>query len=182
MTSPGPAARPVDAGKATGMTVIYAGLDLEQALRELAGAGFEAAEIFVGHLGPRVVEAPVLEAHAAAAGELVRRDGLEVSTLNSIVGFFDPFSSDEALERTATFIARYLRLGAALGTPRVLIWDGELSQPELLPSAPGRLARAIERGRELAELDEPPHVAVELHPNTFALKFTAKPAPRATAA
>ena len=170
MTSAGDATRPVDSGKATGMTVLYAGLDLEQAVAELVSAGFEAAEVFVGHLGPRVVEAPVLEAHAAAAGELVREHGLDVSTLNSIVGEFDPFSSDAALERTARSLARYLRLAAAMGSPRVLIWDGELDQPSLLANASVRLGRMIERGRDLCALDSPPDIAVELHPNTFALK------------
>ena len=163
--------RSVDAGKATGMTVLYAGLDLEQAVQELASAGFEAAEVFVGHLGPRVVEAPVLEAHATAAGEVVRDIGLDVSTLNCIVGTFDPFTSDEALERTAGSLGRHLRLAAAMGSPRVLIWDGELDRPELLAEAPHRLARVIERGRDLSRLDRPPDIAVELHPNTFALKY-----------
>jgi len=162
--------RPVDAGKAIGMSVLYAGLDLEQAAAELAQAGFEAAEVFVGHLGPRVVPAPVLEAHAAAAGDLLRKRGLDVSTLNCIVGFFDPFTSDEALGQTARGLAWHLRLGAAMGSPRVLIWDGELDVAELLTTAPSRLARMIERGRQLSELGHLPDIAVELHPNTFALK------------
>jgi sugar phosphate isomerase/epimerase len=162
--------RSIDAGKAIGMTVLYAGLDLEQAADELAQAGFEAAEVFVGHLGPRVVPAPVLEAHASAGGDLLRQKGLQVSTLNCIAGFFDPFTSDETLERTAEGLAWHLRLGAAMGCPRVLIWDGELDIAELLEAAPSRLARLIERGRELARLAQPPDVAVELHPNTFALK------------
>lgn len=160
----------VDASKTIGMTVIFAGLDLEQALDELVAAGFGAAEVFVGHLGPRVVEAPVLEAHASAAGDLVRDRGLDASTLNCIVGGFDPFTSDETLEQTAASLARHLRLAAAMGSPRVLIWDGELDNSDLLPTAPARLGRVIERGRELARLHEPPDIAVELHPNTFALK------------
>jgi sugar phosphate isomerase/epimerase len=162
--------RPVDAGKAIGMSVLYAGLDLEQAADELAQARFEAAEVFVGHLGPRVVPAPVLEAHAAAAGDVLRKRGLDVSTLNCIVGFFDPFTSDESLEETARGLAWHLRLGAAMGSPRVLIWDGELDVAELLATAPARLARMIERGRELSRLGQFPDLAVELHPNTFALK------------
>jgi sugar phosphate isomerase/epimerase len=164
--SPGP----VDAGKAIGMTVLYANLDLEQAVLELAQAHFEAAEVFVGHLGPSAPPAPVLEAHAVAAGDLLHQHSLGVSTLNCTVGFFDPFTSDESLEHTATGLARHLRLGAAMGSPRVLIWDGELDTPGSLQTAPSRLARMIERGRELSQLDQPPDVAVELHPNTFALK------------
>jgi sugar phosphate isomerase/epimerase len=152
------------------MTVIYAGLDLEQAADELASANFEAAEVFVGHLGPRVVPAPVLEAHATAARDVLARRGLGVSTLNCIVGYFDPFSSDESLEETARGLARHLRLGAAIGAPRVLIWDGELDRVGLLREAPARLARTIELGRQLSHLDQAPDIAVELHPNTFALK------------
>ena len=159
-----------DVGKTIGMTVIYAGLDLEEAVGELAGAGFEAAEVFVGHLGPRVVPAPVLEAHAAAGAEVLSKQGLAVSTLNCIVGAFDPFSSDGSLEQTARGLARHLRLGAAMGAPRVLVWDGELDEADLLPHAPARLARIIERGRELSGLREVPEVAVELHPNTFGFK------------
>jgi sugar phosphate isomerase/epimerase len=163
-------ARPPDAGKATGMTVIYAGLDLEQAAQELEAAHFEAAEVFVGHLGPRVVPAPVLEAHAAAARELLMRHGLALSTLNCIVGEFDPFTSATSLERTAASLAKHLMLGAAIGAPRVLIWDGELDDSNLLKRAPEQLARVIERGRELSGLGEAPGIAVELHPNTFAFK------------
>lgn len=160
-----------DVGALTGMTVIYAGLDLEQAVDELAEAGFEAAEVFVGHLGPRVVEAPVLEGHASAARAVVERAGMTVSTLNCIVGYFDPFTSEETLEQTARGLAGHLRLGAAIGSPRVLIWDGELEESALVTSAPPRLARLIERGRELSGLSFPPAITVELHPNTFAFKY-----------
>jgi sugar phosphate isomerase/epimerase len=161
---------PVDAGKAIGMTVLYASVDLEQAVLQLTQAQFEGAEVFVSHLGPSAPPAPVLEAHAVAAGDLLRQYGLVVSTLNCTVGFFDPFSSDEALERTAAGLAWNLRLGAAIGSPRVLIWDGELDDPPLLKAAPSRLTQMIDRGRELSRLSQLPDVAVELHPNTFALK------------
>jgi sugar phosphate isomerase/epimerase len=159
-----------DATKALGMTVIFAHLDIEQAVGELVALGFAAAEVFVGHLGPREVSAPVLEAHATATGDLIRSRGLIVSTLNCIVGEFDPFTSAEALERTAAGIASNLRLAAAMGSPRILIWDGELDEPSLLEHASAKLARAIEVGRQQSGLAEPPAVAVELHPNTFALK------------
>lgn len=159
-----------DVGKTIGMTVIYAGMDLEEAAGELARAGFEAAEVFVGHLGPRVVPAPVLEAHAAAAVQVLSKTSLAVSTLNCIVGEFDPFTSDESLESTAEGLARHLRLGAAMGAPRILIWDGELDTPDLLAGAPSQLARMIERGRQLSGLHDVPAIAVELHPNTFGLK------------
>ena len=46
----------VDASLAIGMTVIYAGMDLEQASDEIAAAGFQAAEVFVTHLGQHVVD------------------------------------------------------------------------------------------------------------------------------
>lgn len=161
----------VDANKTIGMTVVFAGLDLEEALSELAEAGFDGVEVFVGHLGPRVVEAPVLEAHASAAGDLVRDMSLYPSTLNCICGEFDPFTSDESLENAAASLARYLCLASVMGSQRVLIWDGELHNPDRLSAAPALLSRAIERAREIAQLREPPEIAVELHPNTFALKY-----------
>lgn len=160
-----------DVGKLTGMTVIYAGLDLEQAAEELASARFEAAELFVGHLGPRVVEAPVVEAHATAAAKVLDRRGLSVSTLNCIVGTFDPFTSAESRAAAAASLAGHLRLAAACGSPRVLIWDGECDRQELLAQAPKRLAEVVERGRVLSHLGSPPAISVELHPNTFAYKY-----------
>src|SRR5215469_12625652 len=101
--------RPPDANLPLGMTVIFAHLDIEQAITELAGLGFGAAEIFVGHLGPRQVDAPVLEAHAAAIGEYVRGQNVVVSTLNCIAGEFDPFRSADSLDAAASLIARNLR-------------------------------------------------------------------------
>jgi sugar phosphate isomerase/epimerase len=164
--------RPPDANLPLGMTVIFAHLDIEQAITELAGLGFGAAEIFVGHLGPRQVDAPVTEAHAAAIGEYVRGRGMVVSTLNCIAGEFDPFSSAESLGAAASAIARNLRLASAMGSPRILLWDGELDDSALLPSAPARLAQAIEMGRRKSGLTDPPQIAVELHPNTFAFRHS----------
>src|SRR5258708_36945626 len=158
-----------DANKLLGMTVIFAHLDIEQAVGELVAVGFAAGEVVVRPLGPREVSAPVLEAHAAATGDLIRSLGLTVSTLNCIVGEFDPFTSAEALERTAAGIASNLRLAAAMGSPRILIWDGELDEPSLLEHASAKLARVIEVGRQHSGLAEPPAVAVELHPHTFPL-------------
>src|SRR5260370_41866493 len=57
-----------------------------------------------------------------------------------------------------------------MGSPRILIWDGELAEPSLLEHAWAKLARVIEVGRQHSGLAEPPAVAVELHPTTFALK------------
>lgn len=161
----------IDANKTIGMTVMFAGLDLEQALNELSIMGFDGVEVFVGHFGPRVVDAPVFEAHALAAGELVRSMDLYVSTLNCILGEFDPFSSDDSFEDATVSLARNLRLARAMGSPRVLIWDGELSNIDRLSVAPVLLGRAIEKAREIAQLSNPPDIAVELHPNTFALKY-----------
>lgn len=66
-----------------------------------------------------------------------------------------------------------LRLAAAIGAPRLLIWDGELTDRRLLPQAPAILASCIAAAQ--ARLNTPgiPEVCVELHPNTFALKFGA---------
>lgn len=159
-----------DVMKLIGMSVVFAGLDLEQALGEIKAAGFDAVEVFIGHLGPMGVEVPIFEAHAFAAGELVRSFDLDVSTFNCIIGDFDPFTSANSFERTYSSLAQNLRLAHAMGSNRVLIWDGEIRDLNLLPEAPARLGSTIERARELAGLESPPDIAVELHPNTFAFK------------
>ena len=102
--------RASDSGKAIGMTVIYAGLDLEQAADELASANFEAAEVFVGHLGPRVVPLRFSK-RMPRLPEVSAPTGPGVSTLNCIAGYFDPFSSDRSLDETAEGLARHMRLG-----------------------------------------------------------------------
>ena len=143
-----------DANKTIGMSAVFAGLDLEQALGEITTAGFEAVEIFLSHLGPMGVEVPIFEAHASVAGELARSFDLDVSTLNCIVGDFDPFTSDSSFGKTCNSLAMHLRLADAMGSPRVLIWDGEISDVSLLPRAPACLGITIEQARDLAGLSQ----------------------------
>lgn len=69
-------------------------------------------------LAPGLPGVPVFEAHAAAAGDVVRRAGLIVSTLN-VVGdiTFDPFGGPEALATTIEGLASHMRWAAAMAAP-----------------------------------------------------------------
>jgi hypothetical protein len=150
------------------MPVIFLRSDLETALDALLSAGdFQGVGLHISHLGPGADAVAVGERHAEAAGELVRRLGRIVSSLN-VTGdrSFDPFSSPESFEAAAATVSYWLRLGAAMGAPRVMMWDGITDDAE---SAPRRLADCISRGRELSGLEAPPPLTVELHPFTFAL-------------
>ncbi|HEY8619250.1 MAG TPA: TIM barrel protein [Dermatophilaceae bacterium] len=160
-----------DHGLLIGMTVALPQLDLESAIDVLAASGFEAVEVFMGQLGPRIVEVPLFEAHAAAARSHISRRGLVVSTFNGIVGVFDPFSSAKSFDEAVQFLIDRLRLAEAIGAPRLLTWDGELTDRRLIERAPQILASCIAAAQ--AEYPGPgtPEVCVELHPNTFALKF-----------
>lgn len=159
-----------DVGCTIGMTVSLPRLDLEAAFCVLAASGFEAVEVFVGQLGPGIVDVALLPAHAAAAARAARDAGLLVSTLNCIDRPLDPFRDEQSLAVAATQVAGYLRLGAAMGAQRILIWDGELDAPDLLANAPENLAQCIQRAYETCGPGDPPEVAVELHPNTFAFR------------
>jgi sugar phosphate isomerase/epimerase len=110
----------------------------------------------------------VFEGHAAALGEHLREAGLVVSTLNGAgAPGFEPHSDWDA---AADELARQLRLAAALGSPRVLCWDGRLAAGADVATAPRRLADCIAAGLERSGLATPPEVSVELHPFTFALE------------
>lgn len=157
-----------DVGHTIGMTVGLPRLDLEAAFTTLGEGGFEYAEVFLGQLGPGVVEVPLFPGHAAALADLGTATGVGVSTLNCIVGGFHPFGGADALRRAAEQVCHYLKLGHAAGAPRILIWDGELEAAEDAREAPDALAECVRRAVDMCELDDPPAVAVELHPNTFA--------------
>ena len=64
-----------DHGLTTGMSVCFLRDDLETATRTIADLGFEAMEVYGGHLGPGMPGVAAYEGHAAAAGELIRRHG-----------------------------------------------------------------------------------------------------------
>ncbi len=162
-----------DVGRTIGMTVGLPRLDLETAFSVLAAAGFQAVEVFIGQLGPGIVEVPLFEAHAAAAAAAAQDAGLMVATLNCIDRPLDPFRDEAALAAAAEQVAGYLRLGAAAGARRILVWDGEIDEPDLVARAPRMLAACIGRAREACGLADPPDVAVELHPNTFAFRHAA---------
>lgn len=159
--------RPQDLGAVVGMTIALSWLDAEHAIEELAQLGFTAVEVHVQQLRPALADAPVLEAHATAAGELLRERGLIVSSLNGAGALgFNPVAGD--VDAAADVLASQLRLAAALGAPRLICWDGR-SENNTVDDAPSRLASTIQVGLSRSGLADPPAVSVELHPFTFAL-------------
>jgi sugar phosphate isomerase/epimerase len=158
-----------DVGHLIGMTVALARLDLESAVNEIAHGGFGAVEVHGSQLGPGLPGVPITERHAEAAGQLIRAIGLVVSTLNVVDdATFDPHGDPEARERTTSGLATHLRWAAAMGAPRVLIFEGRAAA-ENVPAAIAKLVETIEQARERCGLADPPAVSVELHPFTFAL-------------
>jgi sugar phosphate isomerase/epimerase len=99
-----------------------------------------------------------------------------VSTLN-VVGdmTFDPYGGADALETSIAGLAAHLRWAAAMGAPRVLIWEGRVEKREDVERSCRTLAQAIEAAMERSRLPSPPPVSSELHPFTFALKHKALP-------
>jgi sugar phosphate isomerase/epimerase len=109
---------------------------------------------------------PVLEAHAAAMGQLLRDRGLAPSSLNAAgAPGFEPVGKERAA--AVETLARQLRLAAALGAPRVICWDGRPAADAA--AAPALLAGVVDEALTRSRLAEPPAVSVELHPFTFAL-------------
>jgi sugar phosphate isomerase/epimerase len=156
-----------DSGLLIGMTIGFPRRSAEDAADLLATLGLEAVEIHLLQLGPGLPGAPVLEGHASALGEALRERGLVVSTLNGAgaTGFEPHQDWDGATEE----LARQLRLASALGSPRLLCWDGRLRPEPTTATASRRLADCIDAARERSRLTNPPVVSVELHPFTFAL-------------
>jgi sugar phosphate isomerase/epimerase len=165
---------PPDHGKLIGMSLIAGRDDIEIAASAVKELGFEGMEVHGNQIGPGMPGVPVFEAHAAAAGDVVRRAGLIVSTLN-VVGdsTFDPFGGPAALATTIDGLAAHMRWAAAMGAPRVLIWEGRVGRREEVDAACKTLAEVIEAAGGRSGLADPPPVSCELHPFTFALKFRA---------
>jgi sugar phosphate isomerase/epimerase len=165
-----------DHGKLIGMSLIAGRDDIETASQTVKQLGFDGMEAHGSQLGPGLPGVPVFEAHAKAAGEVFRRAGLIVSTLN-VVGdaSFDPFGGPNALARTIEGLAAHLRWAAAMEAPRVLIWEGRVENREDVAASCRTLADAIEAAKRKSGLANPPPVSCELHPFTFALKHRALP-------
>ena len=158
------------------MTLIAGRDDLETAAATVKRLGFEGTEVHVSQLGPGMPGVPVYEGHAAAAGDVVRRAGLFVSTLNVVDdATFDPFGGPQAVETTVDGLAAHLRWADAMGAPRVLIYEGRVEDPANVPAACDTLARVIETAGRRSGLADPVPVSIELHPFTFALKHRALP-------
>ncbi len=130
-------ARQPDHGKLVGMSVVLMRDDLETAAQTIRDLGFEAIEVHGSHISPGMPGVTVYDAHAAAAGDLIRRIGLDVSTLN-VVGdaSFQPFDGPDALRATADAMGRHLRWAAAMGSPRILIWEGRVASASEVPGGP----------------------------------------------
>jgi sugar phosphate isomerase/epimerase len=165
-----------DHGKLIGMSLMAGRDDIEVAGAMVKELGFEGMEVHGNQIGPSLPGVPVFEAHAAAVGDVVRRAGLIVSSLN-VVGdsSFDPFGGPTALATTVEGLAAHMRWAAAMGAPRVLIWEGRVAKREDLDAACKTLANVIDNARRRSGLSDPPSVSCELHPFTFALKYRALP-------
>ena len=171
-----PLARQPDHGKLVGMSVVLMRDDLETAAQTIRDLGFQQIEVHGSHLSPGMPGVTVYDAHAAAAGDLIRRIGLDVSTLN-VVGdaSFQPFDGPDALRATADTIGKHLRWAAAMGSPQILIWEGRVASASEVPAALRTLGEVIERARDASGLADPPRVSIELHPFTFALAHRCLP-------
>jgi sugar phosphate isomerase/epimerase len=165
-----------DHGKLIGMSLMAGRDDIETAAATVKSLGFDGMEVHAHQLGPGLPGVPVFEAHAAAAGEVLRRAGLIVSTLN-VVGdiTFDPFGGSDALARTIDGLAAHMRWAAAMGAPRVLIWEGRVERPDDVDAACATLAQVIDAAARRSGLATAPPVSCELHPFTFALKHRTLP-------
>jgi sugar phosphate isomerase/epimerase len=168
--------RQPDHGKLVGMSVVLLRDDLETACRTIRDLGFDAIEVHGSHISPGMPGVTVYDAHAAAAGELIRRNGLQVSTLN-VVGdaSFQPFDGPDALRGTAEQMGRHLRWAAAMGSPRILIWEGRVAAAADVQGSLQILGEVIGRARDAAGLADPPRVSIELHPFTFGLAHRSLP-------
>ncbi len=171
MTAPQP-----DHGKLIGMSLMAGRDDLETAAATVKELGFEGMEVHAHQLGPGLPGVPVFEAHAAAGGDVLRRAGLIVSTLN-VVGdiTFDPFGGPDARTTAIEGLAAHIRWAAAMGAPRVLIWEGRVERREDVDAACKTLAQIIDAATHRSGLNNPPTVSCELHPFTFALKHRTLP-------
>jgi sugar phosphate isomerase/epimerase len=156
-----------DSSLLIGMTIGFPRHSAEDAADLLATLGLEAVEIHLLQLGPGLPGAPVFEGHASALGEALRERGLIVSTLNGAGA--TGFEPHEDWDGAANELARQLRLASALGSPRLLCWDGRLPSESDAATAARRFADCIDAARERSLLTDPPVISVELHPFTFAL-------------
>jgi sugar phosphate isomerase/epimerase len=167
---------PPDHAKLVGMSLVAGREDVETAAATVRELGFEAMEVHASQIGSGMPGVPTFEAHAAAAGDVVRRAGLIVSTLNVVADpSFDPFGGPDARERTVERLADHLRWAAAMGAPRVLIFEGRVADPADVPAACETLVRVISEAQRRSGLADPPTVSCELHPFTFALRHRALP-------
>jgi sugar phosphate isomerase/epimerase len=151
-----------------GMSLLFPRMDLEPAVALLAEYGFQGVEVYFGQLAPSEPRPPTHEGHATAAAEMIRRAGLTVSSLN-VVGDrgFDPHTGTESRRKSIDTLAYHLRMGAAMGAPRVLIWEGIVNDAD--ENAATVLGEVIVEAEARSGLAQAPRVTVEPHPYTFGL-------------
>jgi sugar phosphate isomerase/epimerase len=158
----------LDSRRLIGMTAAFPRMDFEAAAGEVSAAGYGAIEVSGAHIGPGTVNVPGEPAHARAAGDHLRRQGLDPVALSAVDARFDPLR-----DPTAAVLALMdtLQLAHALGAPKVLVWDGIRGQESAVAraDAPRVLAECIAAAQKQSGLPLPPAVAVELQPFTFAL-------------
>jgi sugar phosphate isomerase/epimerase len=165
-----------DVNLRVGMSVTLLRNDLEDAAGVIADLGFQALEVHLSHLGPGLPGVPVYEGHAAAAGDLIRQHGLVVSTLNAVAdSSFQPFGGSAAMKATVTALAHQLRLAAAMGSPRLLIYEGRVSSAPEVSGAIRLLVTCLEQAQAESGLADPPAFSVECHPYTWALAYRRLP-------
>ena len=99
-----------------------------------------------------------------------------MSTLNAAGDpSFDPFGGPEAFDRTVAALADQLRLAAAMGAPRLLIWEGRVARREDVDGALRTLTECLARAQERSGLADPPSISAELHPFTLGLQHRVLP-------
>ena len=102
---------------------------------------------------------------------MLEAKGLEATVLNCITYAYKPLEGAESLREAGRLIAGYLELADALGCKRVLLWDCESDDPEILPHAASRLAESVVIGNDLSGLGQSVLTSFELHPNTVGWKY-----------
>ncbi len=159
-----------DASLLIGMT-LSAASEIEPAMDIAAGQGFNAVEVHVSQLSPSRLVVRTTPAHAGAVFDALAERHLQPSTLNA-TGYadFDPHSGPEAWERSCEAVAHLLRVAAAMHAPRLLLWDGIVSNWAGEESATDVLLACLDEGRIRSGLSDIPEISLELHTFTYVLK------------
>lgn len=151
-----------------GNSIAFQDYPVEEALRLMKDVGFGAVEMWRSHLQRCKTDA--LCQQFAAWAEAI---GLKMAGLN-VVGepYYQPFGTDEQLEKTLTGLKADLKFALALGSKDVLIWEGVApegtTEAEWLQKS---LPRLVELFRAATSLAAPvgARFLVEPHPYTVGM-------------